>query len=51
VDEDQIVHRAPLELAIRVFSTDLIILKGQVLDIILRTSWMTLHRAVLDRAS
>jgi hypothetical protein len=28
VDTDQIVHKAPLELARRVFSTDLIILKG-----------------------
>jgi hypothetical protein len=38
-------------LARRVFSTDLIILKGQVLDIILGMSWMKLHKAVLDIAS
>jgi hypothetical protein len=33
-----------------VFSTDLIILKGQGLDVILGMSWMKLHRAVLDIA-
>jgi hypothetical protein len=33
-----------------VFSTDLIILKGQGLDIILGMSWIKLHRAVLDIA-
>jgi hypothetical protein len=48
VDADRIVHKAPLELAGRVFSTDLIILKGQGLDVILGMSWMKLHRAVLD---
>jgi hypothetical protein len=50
VDADRIVHKAPLELAGRVFSTDLIILKGQGLDVILEMSWMKLHRAVLDVA-
>jgi predicted aspartyl protease len=38
VDADQIVHKAPLEMAGRVFSTDLIILKGQGLDVILGMS-------------
>jgi hypothetical protein len=38
VDADWIVRKAPLELARRVFSTDLIILKGQGLDVILRMS-------------
>jgi predicted aspartyl protease len=38
VDADRIVRKAPLELARRVFSTDLIILKGQGLDVILRMS-------------
>jgi hypothetical protein len=33
-----------------VFSTNLIILKGQGLDVILEMSWMKLHRAVLDIA-
>jgi hypothetical protein len=50
VDADRIVRKAPLELAGRVFSTDLIILKGQGLDVILGMSWMKLHRAVLDIA-
>jgi hypothetical protein len=38
VDVDRIVCKAPLELARRVFSTDLIILKGQGLDVILGMS-------------
>jgi hypothetical protein len=42
------VCKAPLELAERVFSTDLIIMKGQGLDAILGMSWMKLHKAVLD---
>jgi hypothetical protein len=50
VDADQIVCKAPLELVGRVFSTDLIILKGQGLDDISGMSWMKLHRAVLDIA-
>jgi hypothetical protein len=33
-----------------VFSTNLIILKGQGLDVILGLSWMKLHRVVLDIA-
>jgi hypothetical protein len=51
VDADRIACKAPLELAERVFSTDLIILKDQGLDVILGMSWMKLHRAVLDIAS
>jgi hypothetical protein len=50
VDADRIVRKAPLEDAGRVFSTNLIILKGQGLDVILGMSWMKLHRAVLDIA-
>jgi hypothetical protein len=50
VDVDRIVHKAPLDLARRVFSTDLIILKGQGLDVILGMSWMKLHGVVLDIA-
>jgi hypothetical protein len=38
VDADRIVRKAPLELAGRVFSTDLIILEGQGLDVILGMS-------------
>jgi hypothetical protein len=48
VDADRIVHKAPFVLVERVFSTDLIILDGQGLDVILGMSWMKLHRAVLD---
>jgi hypothetical protein len=51
VDADRIVHKAPLELARRVFSTDLIILRGQGIDVILGMSWMKRHKAVLDIAS
>jgi hypothetical protein len=39
---------APLDLARRVFETDLIVLNGQVLDVILRMSWMKWHKATLD---
>jgi predicted aspartyl protease len=39
VDADRIVCKAPLELAGRQFSTDLIILKGQGLDVIFGMSW------------
>jgi hypothetical protein len=38
VDMDWIVRKAPLELAGRVFNTDVIILKGQGLDVILGIS-------------
>jgi predicted aspartyl protease len=47
VDANHIVCKAPLKLAGRVFSTDLIILKGKGLDVILGMRWMKLHRAVL----
>jgi predicted aspartyl protease len=50
VDADQIVRKVLLKLAGRVFGTDLIILKGQGLDVILGMSWMKLHREVLDIA-
>jgi hypothetical protein len=50
VDVDRIVRKAPLELAGRVFSTDLIILSGQGIDVILEMSWMKLDKAVLDIA-
>jgi hypothetical protein len=50
VDADRIVCEAPLELAGRVFSTDLIILKGHGLDVILGLNWMKLHGAVMDIA-
>jgi hypothetical protein len=43
VDVDQIVRNAPVKLVGGVFSTDLIILKGQGLEVILGMSWMKLH--------
>jgi hypothetical protein len=38
VDADRLVRRAPLDLAGRVFKTDLIVLNGQGLDVILGMS-------------
>jgi hypothetical protein len=51
MDADRIVCKVPLELVGRVFSTDLIILRGQGIDVILGMSWMKRHKAVLDIAS
>jgi hypothetical protein len=51
VDADQVSQKVPLELSGRIFSTNLIILSGQGIDVILGMSWMKLHRAVLDIAS
>jgi ABC-type siderophore export system fused ATPase/permease subunit len=50
VDANQIVQKAPLDLSARIFSTNLIILSGQGLDVLLGMSWMKLHKAVLDIA-
>jgi hypothetical protein len=50
VDANRIVQKVPLELSRRIFSTNLIILSGQGIDVILGMSWMKLHRAVLDIA-
>jgi predicted aspartyl protease len=43
VDADRIVRKAPLELAKKVFSTILIIPRGQGIDVILGMSWMKRH--------
>jgi hypothetical protein len=48
VDADQIARKVPLDLSGRVFETDLIVLGGQGIDVILRMSWMKLHNVVLD---
>jgi hypothetical protein len=40
VDADQIVQKVPLNLSKRVFETDLIVLSGQGIDVILGMSWM-----------
>jgi hypothetical protein len=50
VDVDQIVQKVPLESSRRIFSTNLIILSSQGIDVILGMSWMKMHRAVLDIA-
>jgi predicted aspartyl protease len=51
VDTNWIVQKAPLELSGRIFHTNLIILGGKGINVILGMSWMKLHRAVLDIAS
>jgi hypothetical protein len=43
VNVNQIVQKVPLELAGQIFSTDLIILSGQGLYVILGMSWTKLH--------
>jgi hypothetical protein len=50
VDANRIVQNAPLELSGRIFRTNLIILGGKGIDVILGMSWMKLRRAVLDIA-
>jgi predicted aspartyl protease len=50
VDADRIAQKVPLGLFGRIFSTNLIILSGQGIDVILGMSWMKLHRAILDIA-
>jgi hypothetical protein len=51
VDVDHIAQKVPLELSKKVFSTNLIILSGQGIDVILGMSWMKMHKVVLDIAS
>jgi hypothetical protein len=48
VNVDHIVWKVPLDLDERVFETDLIILSGQGIDVILGMSWMKWHKDVLD---
>jgi hypothetical protein len=51
VDADWIVQKVPLELSERIFSTNLIILSAQSIDVILGMSWMKMYKAVLDVAA
>jgi hypothetical protein len=51
VGVDRIVRKAPLNLAEWVIETDLIILSGQGIDVILGMSWMKWHKAILDIAA
>jgi hypothetical protein len=48
VEADQIVRKVPFDLSGRVFETDLIVLSGQGIDVILGMSWMKRHKAILD---
>jgi hypothetical protein len=48
VDTDQIVCKAPLDLAGRVIESNLVILSGKGIDVILEMSWMKWHKALLD---
>jgi hypothetical protein len=50
VDADQVVQKVSLELSSWIFSTNLIILSGQAIYVIIGMSWMKVHRAVLDIA-
>jgi hypothetical protein len=45
---NQIAREVLLKLAGRVFSTHLIVLDGQGIDVILGMGWMKLHKAMLD---
>jgi predicted aspartyl protease len=45
---NQMAHKIPLKLVGRVFSSTLIILEGQGIDVILGMTWMKMHRVVLD---
>jgi hypothetical protein len=51
VDADRIAQKVPLMLSGKVFSTNLIILSGQGIDVILGMSWMKMHKVVLDIAA
>jgi hypothetical protein len=48
VDADRIVQKVSLDLSGWGFKTDLIVLSGQGIDVILGMSWMKWHKAVLD---
>jgi hypothetical protein len=50
VDADQVVQKVPLELSGRIFSTNLVILSGDGIDVILVMRWMKAYRPVLDIA-
>jgi hypothetical protein len=48
VEDDRIAQKVLLKLSEKVFSTNLIILSGQRIDVILGMSWMKMHKVVLD---
>jgi hypothetical protein len=47
----QVVLSIPLSLAERVYKTNLIVLNGQEINVILGMSWMKEHKALLDTAA
>jgi hypothetical protein len=47
---NQIAREVPLKLAGQIFSTHLVVLDGQGIDVILGMSWMKWHKAILDIA-
>jgi hypothetical protein len=51
VDTDRIAQKVALELSRRVISTNLIVLSGHGIDIILGMKWMKLHKVILDIAA
>jgi hypothetical protein len=48
VDADRIVQKVPLDLSGQTFETDLIVLSGHGINVILGMSWMKWHEVVLD---
>jgi hypothetical protein len=48
MEADRIAQKVPLELSGKVFSTNLIILCGRGIDVILGMSWMKMHKTMLD---
>jgi hypothetical protein len=48
VDADRVVRKVPLDLFGWVFETDIIVLSGHGIDVIVGMSWMKWHKVVLD---
>jgi hypothetical protein len=48
VDADRMAQKVSLKLSWGVFSTNLIILSGHRIDVILGLNWMKLHKVILD---
>jgi hypothetical protein len=51
VEVDHMAQKVSFKLSRKVFSTNLIILSGQGVDVILGMSWMKMHKVVLDTAT
>jgi hypothetical protein len=47
----QVIVNPPLDLRGRVYKTSLIVLEGQVIEVILGMNWMKRHKALLDTAA